>query len=259
MAGLVSVILPTYQRAHLISESIESVCRQTYSNWELIVVDDGSTDNTSEVVNSYSKKDKRIKYLKKQQNRGVASARNIGIGEAAGEYIAFIDSDDLWVESKLEKQAKLMNEISDCMLISGDISYSDGKTFFTKHPLPEEINFKSLFIRNFIATSTVILRREILGKIGLFSENLRNCSDYEMWLRIAFCSRIKVTPEIFACYRSQSDSLTIDRISYLKSLIKIKSEYLRKRKVLLKWGEKYNCYHRYRLALIKWQLLKQQK
>lgn len=255
MSNSVSVILPTFQRAHIISEAIESVRKQTYTSWELIIVDDGSTDNTAEIVKSYTEKDSRIIYFK-QKNKGVAAARNAALEKATGNYVAFIDSDDLWVTDKLERQIKLINKSLDCVLISGDVSYPDGGTFFSRHPLPAHINFKNLFIRNFIATSTVMLRREILNKIGFFNETIKSCEDYDLWLRIASDSTIDVIPEVFACYRTQPDSLTTDRFTYLASLLKIKSVYFHNPKLSLNWPQKYEGYYRYKLALLKLKLLK---
>jgi glycosyltransferase involved in cell wall biosynthesis len=252
MADLVSVILPTFQRAHLVSESIESVLSQTYPNWELIVIDDGSTDNSFEIIKSYIKKDKRIKYLK-QQNKGVAAARNAGLKKTTGGYIAFIDSDDVWLNNKLEKQVTLMEKKLDCMLLAGDVGYPQGGTFFLRHPLPPKTNFESLFLRNYVATSTVMLRKKILDLLGCFKEEFKVCEDYDLWLRIALNSHIEVIPDVLAQYRNQPDSLTTDRLVYLKSLLKLKSIYPKQIKSLA-WKDRYSGYYRYKLAFYKLSL-----
>lgn len=100
----VSIIIPTYNRAHLIERAIESVLHQTYQDFELIIIDDGSTDNTDDIINKFQKKDDRIIYLKHDRNKGGSAARNTGIKASRGEYIAFLDSDDEWLPEKLEKQ-----------------------------------------------------------------------------------------------------------------------------------------------------------
>lgn len=109
-SSLVSIIMPTYNCAKFIEESIESVLSQTYKNWELIIVDDCSNDNTEDIVKRYCETDDRIKYLKLDVNSGAAIARNKGIEQARGKYIAFLDSDDLWMDGKLEKQISFMEE-----------------------------------------------------------------------------------------------------------------------------------------------------
>ena len=107
--GLVSIIMPSWNTGRFIAESIESVLAQTYTNWELLIVDDCSTDNTDEVVKPFLE-DKRIKYFKNEKNSGAALSRNRAMREAQGEWIAFLDSDDLWMPEKLEKQIAFMNE-----------------------------------------------------------------------------------------------------------------------------------------------------
>ena len=108
----VSIILPTYNRAYIIEKGINSLLNQTYQDFEIIIVDDGSTDNTEEIIKKLQEKDKRIKYIKLKTNKGAATARNIGIKAARGEYIAFQDSDDEWMHEKLEKQVKVLDTSS---------------------------------------------------------------------------------------------------------------------------------------------------
>lgn len=108
----VSVIIPTYNRAHLVGRAIQSVLNQTYKDFELIIVDDGSTDNTEDIIKKYQKKDERIKYIRRKKNKGGSVARNTGINAAIGEYIAFLDSDDEWLTEKLERQMKVFKSTS---------------------------------------------------------------------------------------------------------------------------------------------------
>ncbi|HII60985.1 glycosyltransferase family 2 protein [Pyrococcus horikoshii] len=106
--GLVSVVLPTYNRAKVLPRAIESVLNQTYTNIELIIVDDGSRDNTKEIIREFQSQDERIVYLRNKRNLGANAARNIGIMHSTGEFIAFMDSDDMWLPWKLERQIKIM-------------------------------------------------------------------------------------------------------------------------------------------------------
>lgn len=110
MNNLVSIIMPSYNTAKYISAAIESILNQTYENWELIIVDDCSTDNTDEILTEYAKKDSRIRYYKNEKNSGAAVARNRALRQAKGKWVAFLDSDDLWEKDKLEKQICFMKK-----------------------------------------------------------------------------------------------------------------------------------------------------
>lgn len=112
MNDLVSIIMPSYNTAKYISAAIESILNQTYENWELIIVDDCSTDNTDEILTEYAKKDSRIRYYKNEKNSGAAVARNRALRQAKGKWVAFLDSDDLWEKDKLEKQICFMKKIT---------------------------------------------------------------------------------------------------------------------------------------------------
>lgn len=214
---LVSIIMPAYNSANYIGESIESVIAQTYNNWELIVIDDGSTDSTAEVVNSYCIKDKRIKYLW-QQNGRQGKARNNGIKKAAGEYIAFLDSDDLWMPNKLEVQLVKLQSTN------YDLVFSDAYVFLVS---PVNYNLKTLLVQpkeykgeegiiaffngNKIPILTVLVRKEVLITVSGFTEDslIQNAEDYHLWLKLlikgyTFCS----FSQPLAAYRIHSDSAT---------------------------------------------------
>ena len=188
---LVTVIIPTYNRGHLIERSIVSVLNQTYRDFELIVVDDGSTDNTKEVVKSIL--DERIKYMRSPVNRGPANARNIGIRGAKGEYIAFQDSDDEWLPDKLEKQVKRFQEASpNTGMVYGRIAFWEGEVIVGEIPSKETPTedkegyiFKRLLMGNLIGTPVMLIKKSVLEDVGLFETNLKALEDYEMALRIA--------------------------------------------------------------------------
>jgi len=185
----VSVIIPTYNRAHLVGRAIRSVLNQTYQDFEIIVVDDGSTDNTEEVVKGFN--DDRIRYIRHDENRGGAAARNTGIKAAQGEYIAFLDSDDEWLPEKLERQVKAF-EKSDSrvgVIYTGSIAVSQNGEATTDYKAPKLRGsiLRELLISNQIigGGSNVMVKRELLKKLGGFDEALPSCQDWDLWLRLA--------------------------------------------------------------------------
>lgn len=186
----VSIIIPTYNRADVLPASVESVLRQTYSDFELLLVDDGSTDHTESVINSIP--DSRIRYLRLSENRGVAAARNEGIRQAAYDYIAFQDSDDYWKEDKLEKQMNFLTERPDAGLLycPYECRKADGSVILVPGPNipPEEKQgniYRHMLRRNTIGTPGVLVRRQCLDKSGLFLETLTCLEDWELFLRIS--------------------------------------------------------------------------
>ncbi len=183
----VSVIIPTYKRAHLVSQAIESVLTQTYTDYEIIVVNDGSPDNTKQVLASFGDQITAIH----QENLGVAAARNAGIMAASGRYIAFVDDDDVWLPNKLEKQIACLESNPKIGLVYSDMFCFNDQGFLPDtwakaySILPFEPDW-SLFVRNCIPTpSVVVVRRECLEAVGGFDETLMCSEDYDLWLRIS--------------------------------------------------------------------------
>jgi len=184
----VSVILPTYNRAHLIFRAIKSVLDQTYQNFELIVVDDGSTDNTEYVVKSFD--DERIKYVKHGQNKGANAARNTGIRIAKNDYIAFQDSDDEWLPEKLEKQMKIFDMVRPKVgvVYSGYWKIKNNRKMYL--PLREIAQkdgdlSKILLRKNFVSGVTSVVRKDCFEKAGVFDEQLPRLQEWELWIRIS--------------------------------------------------------------------------
>jgi len=212
----VSIIVPTYNRAHLVTETIDSILAQTVKDFELIVVDNESTDNTEEVIKSYT--DGRIRYFQHQNNGLVAVNRNYGISKANGEYIAFCDDDDLWMPEKLERQVKLLDlnkelglVYSDCYLIdeNGNLKRD---TLLSGSKLLRGNVFDKLFQSyNFIPMPTVMIRREVLSKVGGFDPKYIIAQDYDLWLRIAEHYPIDFTEEPLAKYRIHGGSVSRNR------------------------------------------------
>lgn len=181
----VSIVMPTYNRGYIISSAIESVIAQSYSEWELIIVDDGSTDDTEKVVSRYIT-DERIMYYKMNENHGANYCRNYGIKQAKGEYLAFIDSDVIWKSNKLYRQMSCLKENISCdlvfcktMLIREDRTIEFPKR--DEHPFLEP---NSLKYGNFIDTNTVLIKKEVVLGVGGFDEKLPRLQEWELFIRI---------------------------------------------------------------------------
>jgi teichuronic acid biosynthesis glycosyltransferase TuaG len=193
MQELVSVIMPAYNAGRHVAESVRSVQAQTYPAWELVVVDDGSTDDTGEVVRRLAEGDARVRYVRRP-NGGQGAARNTGIAEARGGLVAFLDADDLWLPEKLAAQVAVLEETGvDLVYCDGYVFFDDGSAesgdFFAVVPGKTDgpTMTRLLYAYNRIATLSVLVRREALARVGPFDEDrrLQNCEDYDMWLRLA--------------------------------------------------------------------------
>jgi glycosyltransferase involved in cell wall biosynthesis len=184
----VSVVIPTYNRAHLIRKSIQSIINQAYKDLEIIVVDDSSSDNTEEIVKSF--KDERIRYIRHENNRGAPAARNTGIKAAKGEYIAFEDSDDEWLPQKLERQMKVFeNAPSNVGLVyTGFFRKDNDKNEYipsSRISQKESDIHEELLKGNFITSSSIVARKECFEKAGMFDERLPRLQDWELVLRLS--------------------------------------------------------------------------
>jgi glycosyltransferase involved in cell wall biosynthesis len=193
MQDLVSVIMPAYNAGRHVAESVRSVQAQTFDRWELVVVDDGSTDETGEVVQSLASVDARVRYVRRP-NGGQAAARNTGLGAARGTLVAFLDADDLWLSDKLAAQLEVLERTGvDLVYTDGYIFSDDGAESAEErfHIVPGETRgvemFRTLFVSNRIGTLSVLVKRSALDAVGLFDENraYQNCEDYDLWMRLA--------------------------------------------------------------------------
>lgn len=205
MNDLVSIIMPSYNTAKFIPETIESVLKQTYTNWELIIVDDCSTDNTDEVVKPFLT-DKRIKYLKNEKNSGAAVSRNYALREAKGKWIAFLDSDDLWLPEKLEKQIAFMEKNGYKFTYTDYKIKLNGKWSPYIFTGPNIVNKRKMYDYCYFSTITVMYDRDFVGLIQIAS--LKKNNDYAMWLKIikkADCYRF---PECLSCYIKHDNSIS---------------------------------------------------
>ncbi|MBW2991803.1 glycosyltransferase [Candidatus Woesearchaeota archaeon] len=212
---LVSVIIPAYNSARFICEAIDSVLAQSYKNFEIVVVDDGSTDDTKKVLKKYKNK---IRYIY-QENKKQAAARNKGIENSKGELIAFLDADDTWMKDKLKLQVPLFEE--DVGLVYGGICLFDGKKVKPGIHTNEFVKgrvFKELLMANFICASSVIIRKECIDKVGMFKEGISyfGVEDYHMWLKVCHTYKADYIKEPILMYRVHSGSTSEDYCSIIR-------------------------------------------
>ncbi|MCD6154734.1 MAG: glycosyltransferase [Candidatus Verstraetearchaeota archaeon] len=205
----VSVIIPCYNGEKFIGEAIESVLNQTYQNFEIIIVDDGSTDGSKSVIKTFLK-DPRIKLIEHERNKGIPAARNTAIKASKGEFIAFLDQDDLWYPEKLEKSLDAFErggENLGVVFSDVDIEEKDGSVTrrtcrkYDPAKLGREGFIRALFWGNFIPTSSAIVRKTCFAQMGLLDEQLYGSDDRDFWLRIAGTFEFHHIPEALAKLR----------------------------------------------------------
>lgn len=182
--GLVSIITPNFNCEKYIRKTIESVQAQTYSNWEMLVVDDCSTDNSSKILEEISEKDNRVRILQNEHNSGAAVSRNYGLREAKGKWIAFLDSDDLWKSDKLERQLGFMVNNQYAASYTDSIYVDDsGTPNGIRETGPKKVGYNKLLLFNFLSTCSVMYDRDIVGLVQI--PDLKKRNDYAMWLKVA--------------------------------------------------------------------------
>ena len=204
MDGLVSIIMPSYNTADYISDSIKSVRAQTYQNWELIIVDDCSTDNSMEVIRSIN--EPRIKLLKNEINSGAAVSRNYALREAKGKWVAFLDSDDTWAPEKLEKQIKYMEANNYAFTFTDYRICLNGTWLPYINTGPNVVTKKKMYDYCYFSTITVMYDREKIGLIQI--ANLRKNNDYAMWLQAIEKSNAYRLPECLSYYIKHEGSVS---------------------------------------------------
>jgi len=233
----VSIIIPAYNVAPYIGETLDSVFSQTFADYEVIVINDGSPD-TEELERELARFGDRINYAK-QENRGASAARNAGLRTAGGEFVAFLDADDLWLPSYLDEQIKFIRE-RNCDLVCADAEvFSDGshkdetymETLMADAPPAGDVTFIGLLsAEQSLITSGVVVRRERVFEVGFFDEALRNSQDFDLWLRLAWNgTRMAYQRRVLLRYRSRDNSLSGDEVNVhrreLRVLEKVEHEY----------------------------------
>lgn len=216
MNDLVSILIPTYNTEKFIRLTIESAQNQTYTNWEMILVDDASTDNTVAIIEEFVKKDSRIKLFKLPENRGNGFARNAALEKATGKYIAYLDADDLWFPSKLEKQIHFLkaNNLHFTFSFYDSID-EEGNDLNRRVESPNPLTYKQLFFCNYVGNLTAIYDADYFGKIILETSQKRQ--DWRIWLTILKQIKIaKPVPESLAFYRIRKNSVSSSKFKLIK-------------------------------------------
>ena len=246
---LISIIIPTFNRASMLDNSIESVRQQTFSDWELIIVDDASTDETENVIRKHMAEDIRIRYIKHNSNIGANATRNRGIQESSGDYIAFLDDDDRWNPDKLSLQYDYFKEHPDVGVVYCGYRYIDqnSKSIF-KIEWPRYMGDVSVILlrNNFIGSSVPLFKRECFELAGQFDEKLTSCQDWDMWIRIAQIFHFSYINKILVDIVVHGHQISVN----LKSKIESRQRLLEKHEYLLNKNRPMLAHYYKRLAIL---------
>lgn len=214
--GLVSIITPTYNCAQYIGETIDTVISQTYINWEMIIVDDCSSDDTDKIVSKYQKRDSRIKYYRLANNLGAAVARTVAMRLASGKYIAFLDSDDLWMPNKLFVQLDFMIKNGYAFTCTSYEQINEsGKTLNRIVRAVSRVNYNRLLLDCPVGNSTVMYDVSKMGKFEV--PNIRKRNDDALWLKMLRVEPyIWGIPNVLVKYRIRPNSISVNKFSLVK-------------------------------------------
>jgi len=218
---LISVVIPCYNQSKFLGDAIESVIKQTYDKWEIIVVDDGSEDDTQEVACQY-----RQVHCIRQKNQGLSAARNTGIDAARGVYLVFLDADDRLVPDALRLGYDVMCAHPDCGFVSGHHYHIDHKgalqTAYPQESMGDEDPYLALLMNNYIGMhATVMYRRSVFDSVGKFDTTLKACEDYDFYLRVAQTFPTMRHDQVVAEYRHHDSNMSRDSIHMAKSVISV--------------------------------------
>ena len=229
----VSVIMPVYNTENFVADAIKSVQAQTFSDWQLLVCDDGSTDKSLEVVQALAKVDSRISVLRNTGPKGAPGARNTCLSNATGRYIAFLDSDDLWLPQKLESQLRFMEENRVSFVFGYCQNMSEQGEQLSTAKAPASISLRKLLFSNFIPCLTVIYDSHTLGKVK--QPNIEKRNDFALWLKILKENKgleARCYPEVVAHYRVNSYGLSANKFSGIKYFYRCLRQYAGLNKVV---------------------------
>jgi glycosyltransferase involved in cell wall biosynthesis len=211
MNPIVTVIIPTYNRADLLPQAVKSVLSQTFTDFELLILDDSSTDNTHEVIKPFLN-DSRVRYIYDPENKGITANRNYGLGVSKGIYIAMLDSDDVWInDSKLQRQVEILDahpEVGVVGTFSKKINAQGEVIGEITAKLAHSSIRRNMMFRNQLTQSSVLIRKEALDNVGWYDENIPIWEDYELWLRIGLNYQLRNIPEFFTGYRVHEGNIS---------------------------------------------------
>ncbi len=258
--GLVSIITPVYNGQDFLDRSIKSVLAQTYENWELLLIDDGSSDNSVQIIKYYLE-DNRIKLLRNESNSGIPTTRNKGIENSTGEFIALLDQDDEWLPHKLEKQVNRFLEIDDSFgLIYSNVEVRTDQGILAdqKKEIEPEVSIQSnlelMLSRNLITSPTAMVKRKALEEVGLFDESIRwGGDDYDLWIRIAHKYKFDYIDEVLCIRHEHQQNYSADKKRMMLKTIELGEKYVEQfgLEPSLSRKLKSNHYYRYGIESIK--------
>lgn len=210
----VSVVIPTFNRALLVQRAVRTVLAQTYTDIEVLVVDDGSTDDTCAVLRSLVEEDSRLRYLRHEINRGAQATRNVGCRAVSSEYVAFLDSDNEWLPDKLRLQMEIFERSGDQLGVvycGFRVLYPD-QSYFDMWPRHRGDVYRAALRRWLTDTSTLVVRRDILEKVDYWDERIRTYQEWDMCIRLARVAKFEFVPELLVLYyRHPSQRISNDR------------------------------------------------
>lgn len=218
---LISIIMPAYNCEKFIEKAVTSVIEQTYKLWELIVIDDGSRDSTVRILKELSNKDDRIRFYINEENQGVSATRNRGISLAKGDWIAFLDSDDMWEETKLQKQMELAFKTAAEFLFTGS-SYinEEGEFYQGIFEVPNQVTYKILRTHNVVSCSSVLIKKKYFENIKMEKDDMHE--DYAVWLRVLKTGIVAYgINEPLLIYRISRNSKSGNKIKTIKMTYKV--------------------------------------
>ncbi|MES2315494.1 MAG: glycosyltransferase [Patescibacteria group bacterium] len=239
MEKLISIVVPVYNAEKYIGETLHSIVRQTYKNFEVLVVNDGSIDNSADIIKAFADKDSRINLIN-QVNKGLSGARNTGMAQAKGEYIAIIDSDDLMLPNKIASQYAWLESHPEYDITYSNLYYfvdkKDGIYLYSMPHPSGQIYQEILEYGTFINPNTVFFRKKLYEKLGGFEEGMRRTEDLDYWLTLAYNKvGFLYQPEYLTLYRLRKDSISADSIPVYQTTLEVFEKQLNR-----KGNEEYN-------------------
>lgn len=253
---LISIITPVYNGEDFLDRSIKSVLSQTYQNWELLLIDDGSEDDSARIIERYLEDD-RIKFLKNDSNSGISATRNKGINNSSGECIALLDQDDEWFPDKLQKQVKVLNGLGyDYGLIYSnlEVRFDNGDVTERKKEIEPKStiieNLELMLLRNLISSPTVLIRKEVLDEVGLFDDSIKwGGDDYDLWIRIAHKYKFFYIDEVLCIRHEHQQNYSADKKRMMLRTIELGEKYVKQFGLESSLSRKLKSNHYYRYGI----------